>query len=41
MFLFSLADRLRMTVEDLADRLTVTEFIHWSAFHKIRNEQMK
>jgi hypothetical protein len=37
--MFALADRLKMTVEDLSDRMSVREFIYWSAFHKVRNER--
>ena len=41
MRLYALADRLRMTVAELQEKLPVDEFVHWIAFHRIRAEQLK
>lgn len=40
MMWFSLADRLGRTVSDLKESMSVAEFHHWIAFHRIRREQL-
>ena len=41
MFIYSLANELKITVVDLCNKLTVEEMVGWAAFYKIRNEEQE
>mgnify|MGYP003116449352 CR=1 FL=1 len=41
MFIYSLANELKITVVDLCSKLTVEEMVGWAAFYKIRNEEQE
>ena len=41
MFIYSLANELKKSVNELCQTLTLEEMIGWAAFYDIRNEQQK
>ena len=41
MFIYSLANELKLTVSELCNKLTVEEMIGWAAFYEIKYEQQK
>ena len=40
-FRFYLADRLHMTVADMSQKMTHSEFVLWTRFHGRRAQQME
>ena len=41
MFIYSLANELKKSVNELCQTLTLEEMIGWAAFYDIRNEEQK
>ena len=41
MFIYSLANELKKSVNELRQTLTLEEMIGWAAFYDIRNEEQK
>ena len=41
MFIYSLANELKKSVNELCQTLTLEEMIGWAAFYNIRNEEQK
>ena len=41
MFIYSLANELKKSVNELCQTLTVEEMIGWAAFYELKNEQEK
>ena len=41
MFIYSLANELKKSVNELSQTLTLEEMIGWAAFYDIRNEEQK
>ena len=41
MFIYSLANELKMTVRDLCSKLTIEEMMGWAAFYNLRNEEQE
>tara|TARA_R100001440_G_scaffold40131_1_gene59788 strand:- start:271 stop:444 length:174 start_codon:yes stop_codon:yes gene_type:complete len=41
LFIYSLANELKITVVDLCNKLTVEEMIGWAAFYEIRSDNQK
>ena len=41
MFIYSLANELKKSVNELCQTLTVEEMIGWAAFFELRNEEEK
>ena len=41
MFIYSLANELKKSVNELCETLTLEEMIGWAAFYEIRNEEQK
>ena len=41
MFIYSLANELKKSVNELCETLTLEEMIGWAAFYDIRNEEQK
>ena len=41
MFIYSLANELKLTVSEFCNKLTVEEMIGWAAFYEIKYEQQK
>jgi hypothetical protein len=41
MFIYSLANELKKSVNELCKTLTVEEMIGWAAFYELKNEQEK
>lgn len=41
MFIYSLANELKLTVNELCSKLTIEEMIGWAAFFELKHEQQK
>lgn len=41
MFIYSLANELKLTVSELCEKLTIEEMVGWAAFYELKNEQEK
>tara|TARA_R100000988_G_scaffold76502_2_gene40765 strand:+ start:59 stop:232 length:174 start_codon:yes stop_codon:yes gene_type:complete len=41
MFIYSLANELKKSVNELCQTLTLEEMIGWAAFYDLRNEEQK
>jgi|TARA_R100000734_G_C3275807_1_gene70644 hypothetical protein len=41
MFIYSLANELKLTVSELCQKLTIEEMVGWAAFYEIKHEQQK
>tara|TARA_A100000172_G_scaffold4683_1_gene2793 strand:- start:669 stop:845 length:177 start_codon:yes stop_codon:yes gene_type:complete len=41
MFIYSLANELKLTVNELCNKLTIEEMVGWAAFFELKYEQQK
>ena len=41
MFIYSLANELKLTVNELCNKLTIEEMVGWAAFYELKYEEEK